>query len=292
MFRVTPVTAMTFDLTVTSQVAVKPPSFVRTVMVALPTAFAVTTPEEETVATEVLLDDQVTVLSVALVGVMVAIKVWVSPSTMNRDVWFRDMPVTETGLTVTTQVAFLPPSFVVTVIVDVPTASADTTPDDVTEATFVLLEDQVTDWSAASKGDTVAVSTCVSPTFIDNDVLSRETPETATGFTVTSQVAFFPPSTVVTVMVAVPTVFAVMTPVEETVATAVLLEDQVTDLFVALVGVTTAVSVSVSPTVMVRVVWFRLTPVTATVAALTVTVQEAVLLPSTVLTVIVAVPAL
>ena len=57
-----------------------PPSVVVTVIVAVPAAFAVTTPEDETAATEVLLEDQVTDLSVALDGVTVADSVWVSPT--------------------------------------------------------------------------------------------------------------------------------------------------------------------------------------------------------------------
>jgi hypothetical protein len=44
-------------------------------MVALPVDLAVTTPEEETVAIDVLLDDQVTDLSVAFDGVTVAVRV-------------------------------------------------------------------------------------------------------------------------------------------------------------------------------------------------------------------------
>ena len=55
------------------------PLFVVTVIVALPAAFAVTTPEVDTVATLVLFDDQVTDLSVALDGVTVAVSVRVVP---------------------------------------------------------------------------------------------------------------------------------------------------------------------------------------------------------------------
>ena len=78
---------------------------------------------------------------------------------------------------------------------------------------------------------------------MDKDVLSRLTPVTDTiGLdTVTEQVAFFPPSLVVTVIVAVPAALAVTDPDVDTVATDVLLEDQVTDLSVALEGVTVAV---------------------------------------------------
>ena len=55
------------------------PLFVVTVIVALPAALAVTTPEEDTLATLVLFDDQVTDLSVALDGVTVAVSVRVVP---------------------------------------------------------------------------------------------------------------------------------------------------------------------------------------------------------------------
>ena len=49
-------------------------------------------------------------------------------------------------------------------------------------------------------------------------------------------VSFLLPSAVVTVIVAVPTDLAVTTPVDDTVATLVLLLDQVTFLFAALLG--------------------------------------------------------
>ena len=67
-----------------------------TVIVAVPAAFAETTPEEETVATDVLLEDQDTDLSVAFEGVTVTVSVSVSPTVMERDVMFRLTPVTET----------------------------------------------------------------------------------------------------------------------------------------------------------------------------------------------------
>ena len=107
-----------------------------------------------------LLDDQITDLSVAFEGVTVAVSVWVSPTVMERDVLLRLTPVTETVLawTATEQVAFLPPSFVVTVIVADPMALAVTTPELETVATVVLLEDQLTDLSVALDGVTVAVS--------------------------------------------------------------------------------------------------------------------------------------
>ena len=69
-------------------------------------------------------------------------------------------------------------------------------------------------------------------------------------------------------MVAVPALWAVTFPFPSTVATLELLEDQVTFLFVALFGSTVAVSWLVLPSVRVRLVLFRLTPVTETKSAL------------------------
>ena len=135
------------------------PSTVVTVIVAVPAFLAVTTPEVETVATVVLLDDQVTLLFVALDGDTVAVSVCVWPSVSVRLVWFRLTPVTGTvgALTVTEQVAVLPPSVVVTVMVVVPALFAVTMPDEETVATDVLLEDHVTLLSVALEGVTVAV---------------------------------------------------------------------------------------------------------------------------------------
>ena len=71
----TPVTAMGF--TVTLQLAVLP-LLLLAVMVAVPKPTALTTPLE-TVATEVLLELQVRVLLVALLGETVAVRVWEEP---------------------------------------------------------------------------------------------------------------------------------------------------------------------------------------------------------------------
>ena len=131
----------------------------------------------------------------------------------------------------------------------------------------------------------------MSPTVRVAEVLFSVTPVTATvaALTVTVQVAFLFPSAVVTVMVAVPAATAVTLPFESTFATLVLLELQLTFLLVAFSGFTVAVKVSVLPTVSSVAVLFRATPGTATVEAVTVTVQVAVLLPSVVVAVIVAV---
>ena len=66
--------------------AVKSPSAVVTVIVAVPLATAVTLPFASTVATASLLDVQVTVLFVALAGETVAVIVPVAPPAVNVNV--------------------------------------------------------------------------------------------------------------------------------------------------------------------------------------------------------------
>ena len=184
-------------LTFTMHVAVLPPSSVLTVIVAVPIAFAVTTPLDETVATEVLLDDQVIPWLVAFDGWIVALRVTIFPTSKFIVLLSRDIPVTVTGaaLTVTVQVAFFAPSDVVHVIVAEPVAMAVIVPSDATEATDILLEVQETSVFVASLGETVGVNLDVWPTVSDNDVGDTDTPVTGTFvITVTAQVAFFPPS--------------------------------------------------------------------------------------------------
>ena len=83
-------------VTVTVQVAVLLFTVVA-VIVAVPSATAVTLPLEETVATEVLFDFHVTVLSVAFEGATVAVSVDVPPTSRLSDVL---LSVTPVGLTV------------------------------------------------------------------------------------------------------------------------------------------------------------------------------------------------
>ena len=117
-------------------------------------------------------------------------------------------------------------------------------------------------------------------------------PEEGFSVTVSSQVAVWLPSSVVTVMVAFPAATALTTPLE-TVATLLLLVDQVMFLLVASLGRTVAVRVTVSPTLMLAVVLSSLTPVTGTTELFsTVTVLVAVYPPSSVVTVMTAVPSL
>lgn len=82
--------------------------------------------------------------------------------------------------TVTTQVAVLPPSVVVTVMFAVPAATAVIMPS-ATVAMFSSSLDQVTLLSVAVSGLTVAVSVAVSPTVSVSSVWSSATLPTASG---------------------------------------------------------------------------------------------------------------
>ena len=100
------------------------------------------------------------------------------------------------------------------------------------------------------------------------------------------------PSLDVAVMVAVPMATPLTMPSLSTVATAVLLLVQVRLLSVALAGATVAVSCSWRPSATLEDVADRVTPVTATCAALTVRVMlPETLLPPLALAVMVTVPA-
>ncbi len=79
----------------------------------------------------------------------------------------------------------------------------------------------------AFAGAMVALSCCVPPINMDAVVGDTLTPVTRIGLTVITLVAVLAPSAVVTVMVAVPTLTPVTSPVALTVATAVLLLLQV-----------------------------------------------------------------
>ena len=246
-------------------------------------------------ATALSEDFQETVLSVASSGVTVALRVAEPPSVRDSSVLSRLTPVTATvaAVTVTLQVAVLLPSLVVTVMVAEPALTAVTLPFSSTVATALSEDFQETVLSVASSGVTVALRVAEPPSVRDSSVLSRLTPVTATvaASTVMEQVAVLPPSLVLTVMVALPGLPARTSPLS-TATTAASLVVQVTVLSVASSGVTVAVRVAFSPDFRVSSVLSRLTPVTATSPLSTVTLQVAVLPPSLVLTVMVAVPGL
>ena len=135
-----------------------------------------------------------------------------------------------------------------------------------TVATASSLDAQVTFWLVAFSGRMVATRVSLPPTRILVSVLFSCTPVTliSLSLTVTLQVAVFPPSSVVTVMVASPAFTPVTLPLASTVAMAASLDFQATFLFAASLGATVAVSVSLSPTRSVIVALFNVTPVTDT----------------------------
>jgi hypothetical protein len=109
---VTPVTATVEVVTVIVDVAVFDPSCVVTVMVAVPAATPETNPLALTVATNVLLDAQLTVLLVAFAGATAAVSCWVAPTASDTEVGETVTPVTATFVVVTliADVAVLAPS--------------------------------------------------------------------------------------------------------------------------------------------------------------------------------------
>jgi len=110
-------------------------------IIADPALIAVTSPEPFTVATPALLELYVTFLLVALDGRMVGVNCCVPPTANVADVGLRLTLVTATFevFTVITAVAVLEPSWVVTVIVADPTATAVINPLPLTVAIDELL---------------------------------------------------------------------------------------------------------------------------------------------------------
>ena len=293
-FRLTLVTVVAAS-TVTSQVAENASSSVFTVIVALPAATAVIVPSWSTDATAPSLLLKTTFCSVASSGTMLTIRVAVSPSFSVTSSWSTVMPVnaTASSVTVTSQTAFCSPSSVVTVIVALPAATAVTSPFSFTVATASSLVVQLTFWLEASIGFTAAARVYLSPITRLSLFLFRLTPSTGTSFavTVTSQVSVNSPSSVVTVIFAVPAVTAVTLPFSSTFATSALSLLQLTFLLLAPSGATVAVSTALSPVSISSVFLSRVTPVTGVSCSSTVTSQVAVNPPSSVFTVTIAVPA-
>ena len=247
----------------------------------MPDLTAVTLPLT-TLATDSSDEVQVTFLSVASSGFTVAVSCTVSPTANESDVLSRVTDPVGT-VTMTAHSAVLPPHLAV--IVALPDLTAVTLPS-ATLATDSSEEVHVTFLSVASSGFTVAVNVAVSPTVKERVVLSSVTDSTSTEiFTVHS--AMQEPD--LAVIIAVPDFFAVTLP-SATVATDTSDEPQVTDLSVALSGLTVAVIVSVSPTFIDKEVLSRVIDVTDTTLVETFTVQVEDLPPA--LAVIVAVPSL
>ena len=238
------------------------PFDVLAVIVVLPALFAVTFPFE-TVAMDVLEDFHVTALSVALVGVTVAVSVSDSPILSDADVL--DSSTFETDITgsetVSLQLAVLPFA-VLAVIVVFPAFLAVIFPPDVTVATAVLEDVHVTVLFVVFDGAIVAISVNVVFVVMTPDVLFSvmEDALTVAALTVTLQVCFFLLA-VCTVMTAVPGLIPLTTPFLLTVAIFVLEDVHASALFVAFFGVIVAVSVNVFPTTTDAEVLFSLTAV-------------------------------
>jgi hypothetical protein len=157
-------------VTVTVQEAVLAPSSVVTVITAVPGATAVILASvalvEATVATALLLEDQVTFLLVASLGVTVARRKSLLPTFICIVERLSETPVTLTPVTtLTVMVSVKPPFVVVTVITVVPTVTGVTIALllAATVATVGLLELQVTRWSEALEGTTNACSSIFPP---------------------------------------------------------------------------------------------------------------------------------
>ena len=167
------------EMTDTAHVSALPPSSVLTIIRELPSLIAFTTPSF-TVAMEVLVLLQVTFLLVASAGVMVAVNLMESPTAICVDFWLSATDSTFiASVTLMLQLAVLLPLLVVTVMVAFPALRAFTVPA-VTEATSALLLLHVTVLSEALEGLTVATRERVSPTLKSAELLSNETPVTAT----------------------------------------------------------------------------------------------------------------
>jgi hypothetical protein len=241
--------SVTCCFTVTSHIDFVPyPSAAVQVIVQVPLPFAVIMPFEDTVATLSSEEDHETFVLYAIVGVAVALIVLVSPTHKEVVVSLRAISVT-CCFTVTSHVDFVPyPSEAVQVIVQVPCPFAVIIPFEDTVAMLLSEEDHVTFVLFAFVGVAVAVIVLVSPTNRET-VVSLRTISFTCCLTVISHVDFVPyPSAAVHVIVQVPCPLAVTIPFEDTVATLLSEEDQLTAVLLDVVGVTVAVRVFVFPT--------------------------------------------
>jgi hypothetical protein len=236
-------------VTVTDAFALAAPDVA--VTVADPSATAVTSPADETVATPVSDELHVTVGSVTALpaaSLTITVRVKVSPNDVNATISGESSTVVPEVLTVTATVPFAEPE--IAVIVPVPFATAVTKPDDETVAIPMSDELQVTeasDITLARASFTVAVRVVVSATDMKLSELGDSSTLEADCATVIDAVPLADPD--VTVIVAAPFAIAVTRPAEDTVTTAVSDDDQVT----VSPGITTpftftvAFSVAVSP---------------------------------------------
>ena len=232
----------TFVATVTEHDAAFEPSAVVHVTTAIPMAFAVISPDAgSTDTTDSLLDDQITSLSVASVGVILALRLAFSPNARVMDSGDTVIPVTgiPDGATVTRQDAvFVPPPAVHNTTASPEDTAVISPVVGSTVTTDSSLDDQVTVLSVAFTGLTVTTRVHFSPSLSATSSLDNVTPLTSTAFclTVTWQVAVRPISSDVTVIRAIPAETALTTPWSDTSATFSSLLDQNTFGLAALDG--------------------------------------------------------
>ena len=149
-----------------------------------PVATAVTSPADETVATAVFVDDQVTVgpdITVPPASLTVAARVTVSPTDVNVFSLGDSSTVDAAWATVTEAVVLAEPE--VAVIVAVPSATEVTSPADETVATAVFVDDHVTvapDITDPGASFTVAVSVAVSASEANERLVGDSVTEDAT----------------------------------------------------------------------------------------------------------------
>ena len=146
-----------FYTTVTRHVLIRPPLFVRTVMVAVPATRPRTTPVLLTLATRLLELDHLTPTFDAFGGVTLASNLLVAPRPMVRVVALKFTPVTGV-VTDTVSVANLEPSTLVTRIVAEPFRTAVIRPSASTVATPEEEDDQMTSSLDAVAGDIVGTA--------------------------------------------------------------------------------------------------------------------------------------
>ena len=150
---------MALSTTVTSQLLLKPPSWVVAVTVAEPVFMPVRTPAASTETIPSGETSQRTLGLVALAGSTEAVRVQVLLTSTVAEAGVSEIPVTSTTSlsTVTVQDAVLSGSdTLLAVITAVPTPEPTTLPAE-TIATSMLLDSQVTDLSEALSGSTDAV---------------------------------------------------------------------------------------------------------------------------------------
>src|SRR6266516_3836390 len=200
------------------------------VMVAAPAVTPLTNPLLVTVSTAVLLDAQLTVRpasALPLASLGVAVSCTVCPVGTDAEA---GVTATEATGTCTTVMADVPPcASLVAVIVAAPASFPVTSPLALTVAAAVLLDTQVTVRPVRVlpfASLRVAVSCTVWPSFTLADAGATATEATATCTTVMAAVPLCPSE--VAVIVVEPASFAVTSPLELTVAAAVLLEVHVT----------------------------------------------------------------